>query len=626
MTFTVDDQTDAVDAMPGDMQCATAAGHCTLRAAIQEANALSGPDTITLPTGTYKITISGTDEDAAATGDLDVTDDLTIMGNGVGVVIDGGMLDRVFDIFAPAVVSISNVTIQNGRLQTGDGAGIRVNHGTLTVTAVTITGNTSVTGAGGGLANSGIVPAPMTTAQVQMTNVTISGNTASQGGGIWNFDTASSIQLTNVTIADNSAPTGSGVFSFAPFTLANSLLDNSPVSGNCAGMQVTSLGHNLDSGTSCFFGLTLGDLSNVDPDLGPLQNNGGPTFTQALLPGSPAIDAGDNALCPPTDQRGAVRPQDGNDDGIAICDIGAYEAPGPPLPTPTASTTSTPTATITATGTPSPTMPTETPTRTPGGALIDLSTAMGFPGDQVTFTATIQTGGFEIAGTQNTITFDSVNIPIAPNGQPTPAPNCTGSLSDKATFFSFMPSQCTGAACTSAFTGILPFPSLDAIPDGSSLYTCVVDIPLSATPGVYPLMVGGVHLSDPGGTPVPGGGSDGAVVVLEPPTATATATSTATPAPTNTPTVTSSPTETATVTPSPTLSPTPSPTLTPTSVPCVGDCNGDRQVTTADTLTLVEIALGAAHTSVCSFGSLGGSGTIAVSDVLVAINTAVRGC
>src|SRR5439155_10912015 len=79
-TFTVDCTMDDVDAAPGDGICATATGECTLRAAIQETNALPGPDSITLPAGTYTLTIPGTGEDIAATGDLDVTDDLDIRG------------------------------------------------------------------------------------------------------------------------------------------------------------------------------------------------------------------------------------------------------------------------------------------------------------------------------------------------------------------------------------------------------------------------------------------------------------------------------------------------------------------------------------------------------------------
>jgi CSLREA domain-containing protein len=76
--FAVDSTLDGPDADPGDRTCSSVAGECTLRAAVQEANELRGADTITLPSGTYALSIPGHDEDAAATGDLDITDDLTI--------------------------------------------------------------------------------------------------------------------------------------------------------------------------------------------------------------------------------------------------------------------------------------------------------------------------------------------------------------------------------------------------------------------------------------------------------------------------------------------------------------------------------------------------------------------
>src|SRR5689334_18960683 len=84
-TFDVNTTTDAVDANPGDGRCETAPGNgiCTLRAAIQETNALPGADAITLPPGTIKLTVAGYDEDGAASGDLDITDDLNIAGTGM---------------------------------------------------------------------------------------------------------------------------------------------------------------------------------------------------------------------------------------------------------------------------------------------------------------------------------------------------------------------------------------------------------------------------------------------------------------------------------------------------------------------------------------------------------------
>jgi len=84
-------------------------------------------------------------------------------------------------------------------------------------------------------------------------------------------------------------------------------------------VSLISGGHNLVQDASC--NPVASDLIIGDALIGPLSNNGGPTFTHALLPGSPAIDMADNALCPATDQRGVVRPQG------PTCDIGAYEAP-----------------------------------------------------------------------------------------------------------------------------------------------------------------------------------------------------------------------------------------------------------------------------------------------------------
>ena len=106
--------------------------------------------------------------------------------------------------------------------------------------------------------------------------------------------------------------------------LTNTIVANSISGGDCYG-SITDGGHNLDSDGTCGLDPAKGSLPNTDPMLGPLQDNGGPTWTHALQPGSPAIDAGDNSQCPSTDQRGFYRHIDGDGDGTAICDMGAYE-------------------------------------------------------------------------------------------------------------------------------------------------------------------------------------------------------------------------------------------------------------------------------------------------------------
>jgi uncharacterized repeat protein (TIGR01451 family) len=89
--------------------------------------------------------------------------------------------------------------------------------------------------------------------------------------------------------------------------------------------KIETLGYNLSDDETCNLDAE-GDLDAVaDPGIGPLEDNGGPTLTYALLEGSPAIDSGDNDPCPNNDQRGSIRPADGNEDGTFICDIGAFE-------------------------------------------------------------------------------------------------------------------------------------------------------------------------------------------------------------------------------------------------------------------------------------------------------------
>jgi len=163
------------------------------------------------------------------------------------------------------------------------------------------------------------------------------GNSGDAFGGVWG-----DILLTNSTLAFNSAyvtsgglgglggqgmgsgtdglpgPSGAGgqaCGGLALGTCVNTLLASNSPGGNCSG--VVDTGHDLSSDGTCAF--TGAGMNNTEPKLGPLADNGGPTLTMALLPGSPAIDAGDTSLAPATDQRGFPRPA-----GLAA-DIGAFE-------------------------------------------------------------------------------------------------------------------------------------------------------------------------------------------------------------------------------------------------------------------------------------------------------------
>ena len=231
----------------------------------------------------------------------------------------------------------------SGNSASGEGGGIW-SSGSTFLTYSLISGNSlptrNLTGnRGGGIFNSG---------DATITNTTISGNLASNGGGLANIN--GSMALTEVTIADNTAdraiktmlqiPSAGGLLSttLVTATLRNTLLArNSP--GNCGTLveylNFTSGGNNLSSDGRC--NLTApDDLSNVDPLLGPLANNGGLTRTMSLAPGSPAIDAGSNLYCGFYDQRGFIGPSVPGDTvqrqvngrglpGPAQCDIGAFE-------------------------------------------------------------------------------------------------------------------------------------------------------------------------------------------------------------------------------------------------------------------------------------------------------------
>ena len=242
-TLVVNSTVDASDVNPGDGVCATGAGTCTLRAAVQEANAVDDPNIIEVPAGTYVLTLFGAGEDAAATGDLDITAPVSIVGAGAATtVVDGNGADRVLHLLAPVIeeetppsVTLSGLTIRNG-FTAEDGGGIySLSGATLILDAVTVTGNTTTadgggihtaTGtlhvrngsvvsdnearSGGGIFNAGELNASGVPSLAVVTGSTITGNTAlGGGGGIWN-DHEGALTLTDVDVTDNFAEANGG--------------------------------------------------------------------------------------------------------------------------------------------------------------------------------------------------------------------------------------------------------------------------------------------------------------------------------------------------------------------------------------------------------------------------------
>jgi CSLREA domain-containing protein len=333
---------------------------CSLREAVIAANAAPGANTIILAAGTYTLSLGGSDNTSAA-GDLDITGPLTLAsttlsaGSGSGatsaIISAGtGWTERILDVIS-TTATIQNLTIQNGnRTDNNNGAGIKSTNSTLTLNKVILKNNKAsaagaiylnggslvmtdslLTGNSANLSGGGIYNYNGTASLV---NVTLSGNTArGSGGGL--YHNGGTLNLVNVTLSNNTADSdanntgdGGGLYREAgALTAKNSLLagnlDGSAgtVIPDCYG-AVQSQGHNLVGINHCTgapgAGDLIGDSSHpINPLLGSLADNGGDTLTHALLAGSPALDAGDNAGCPVTDQRGYLRD--------ANCDIGAYE-------------------------------------------------------------------------------------------------------------------------------------------------------------------------------------------------------------------------------------------------------------------------------------------------------------
>lgn len=348
-TFTVNSTSDVVDANPGNGACATAAGTCTLRAAIQEANALAGADQINVPAGTYPLTINGAGENASATGDLDLTSNVTIVGAGPTLtIVDASGLnprDRVFHALsntvtlrrmkitggrqtrgggvlnAGATLTLTSVRVENN-VATADGGGVATNGVVVatTITGSTITGNNAA-GNGGGIANLGGAIVTVNTSTISNNlagddgaglyngltcNAFVNGSTLtsnqgggpfSRGGGLANVD--GTLELDNTTVSYNTAGVGGGVFHeeaefFGILRTFFLTVDHNNATGGVGGGGMALYGGEIDVNLTT---VTLNNATGVGADGGgiyvqALSEFDDITFLQTEVSDNTAADAG----------------------------------------------------------------------------------------------------------------------------------------------------------------------------------------------------------------------------------------------------------------------------------------------------------------------------------------------
>jgi hypothetical protein len=348
------------------LTCTT--NNCSLRAAVNAVNAGSGGDTILLAADTYTLV-----DDA-----ITISKDVEIAGVGAraSTITTSGSSHRIMVIGAD--VELRDLRLTGARV-TADGAAATVNAGhKLTVRRVGVDNNVAWGSAGsafgGGFnvlgtldvvdsvmsgnaadppvsgASWGGAVATRAGGTSTITNSTIAGNKADtgsstgNGGGLYTAASGTTTVVSS-TVAGNSAlsptpsdtPRGGNIYNQGTTTLRNTIVSGGAAAQgaeNCFG-AIASLGYNIAATDECALS-GPGDRQGLDPALGALANNGGPTDTMAIATTSPAFDGAPAAGCPATDQRGIARPQ-----GVG-CDIGAFEAevavvveqPTPPLPDP----------------------------------------------------------------------------------------------------------------------------------------------------------------------------------------------------------------------------------------------------------------------------------------------------
>jgi CSLREA domain-containing protein len=359
-TFNVTTTDDEADANPGDGNCvSTPSGVCTYRAAIVEANALAGADIINLPAGTFNTNLV-TDPGTIAFEQMRITSDITLIGAAAETTFIGRLSTFGGDysvglyVMAGGKATVSDLTIKDAGAGTvfgiGCGGGV-INHGTAIFNRVAIRNNSRlmIASSGGGICNLGTMMldhssvtnnaskwngAIVNSGTMTIKSTTIAGNGSHDafGGSESVIGNGGTMIVENSTIAGNSGQSGAGgIDNNGSLTISGSIIAGSGQPGSiCTGtVPPTSLGNNTAYDASCNL-VGPGDKPNVQPRLGSLGlNAGGKTFTMVPLADSPAIDAGNNAACLAPDQIGQTRIRDGDGNGSAVCDIGAFEVQNP---------------------------------------------------------------------------------------------------------------------------------------------------------------------------------------------------------------------------------------------------------------------------------------------------------
>jgi large repetitive protein len=273
-SFTVNTTLDSIDAKPADGICADSSGKCSLRAAVMEANATKSAQTINLGTGTYTLTLAGSNEDAALTGDLDVSSEIGIVGiDAASTIIDANNLDRAIDIPKTINDTTSNLTLTKLTIRNGsasDGGCLRIGNTfavvkNKAVLSDSILENCKATGNGGAIMAENFLTASNLTVKtsiavgaggaifaevnaVELNNARLDGNRASVGGAITaGLYGSGSLTITNSSFTGNTAQKYGGAIQLnAPAVITNSTFStNSVVSSSGFGGAISVSGIDL---------------------------------------------------------------------------------------------------------------------------------------------------------------------------------------------------------------------------------------------------------------------------------------------------------------------------------------------------------------------------------------------